>query len=95
MDRYRVDLTELLTFVERLQAFDDRADEIVAAVDGLVEQLHGGWLGESAEAHLARHHEWMTESAAMRQAVSELHEAATRAHDNYTRAIDANTAMWR
>lgn len=95
MDRYRVDLAELLAFVERLEAFDGRADEIASAVDGLVAQLHGSWLGESAEAHRARHVEWMTESAAMRQAVTELRSAAMRAHDNYSSAIDANTAMWR
>jgi uncharacterized protein YukE len=95
VDRYRVDLAELLVFIDRLEAFDRRADEIGSAVDDLVAQLHGRWLGESAEAHRARHVEWMAESAAMREAVMQLHGTAMRAHDNYSSAIDANTAMWR
>jgi len=95
MARYRVDLDQLLTFIEKLKAFDTRADEIASAVDVLVAQLHGTWLGESAEAHAARHAEWVAESAAMREAVMQLHDTATRAHGNYSAAIEANTAMWQ
>lgn len=94
MSSYRVDLAELLAFVERLEAFDNRADEIASTVDGLVAQLHGTWLGESAAAHRARHAEWMTELAEMRTAAAELHSAAGKAHDNYSAAGKTNTAMW-
>jgi WXG100 family type VII secretion target len=95
VDAYRVDLDELLAFIDRLKSFDTRADDIASAVDTLMAQLHGNWLGESAEAHRARHAEWKAESEAMRQAVMELHSTATRVHDNYSKAIAANTAMWR
>jgi WXG100 family type VII secretion target len=94
MDRYRIDLDELLAFADRLKAFDGRADEIGSAVDGLVAQLHGTWHGEAAAAHQARHDEWMSAAAEMREAVAELHVAASKAHQNYTRVIELNTAMW-
>ena len=94
MTRYRVDLEELLAFADRLKAFDDRADEIASRVDGLVTQLHGSWLGEAADAHQARHDEWMTASRAMRETVTELRNAAHKAHQNYSEVNEINTSMW-
>lgn len=94
MRRYKVELEELLAFADRLQAFDSRAEGLAAKVDQQVGQLHGSWFGESADAHKARHDEWMAASAQMREGLAELREAARRAHRNYTEAVAANTAMW-
>lgn len=56
--RYRVELEELLAFVETLQAFEQRAETIAARVDNQVADLHDSWSGEAASAHLALHGEW-------------------------------------
>lgn len=94
MKRYRVDLDELLAFTDRLKAFDDRADELTTAVDRLVKELHMTWAGQAAGAHQSSHDEWMTAAQQMREAVTELKDAAHKAHKNYTEVIDINTAMW-
>jgi WXG100 family type VII secretion target len=94
MTRYRIELEELQAFADRLQAFDTRADELVAQVDQQVNQLHGSWLGQGADAQKARHDEWMAATTQMREALSDLREAAQKAHRNYSEAIAANTEMW-
>lgn len=94
MKRYRVDLDELLAFANRLKAFDDRTDELTAAVDRLVMELHMTWTGEAADAHQGAHDEWKTAAQQMREAVTELTDAAHKAHKNYTEVIAINTAMW-
>ena len=43
--RYRVELDELLAFVDRLQSFEQRAEAIAARVDGQVASLHDAWTG--------------------------------------------------
>jgi len=92
--RYRVDLDELLAFAGRLKAFDDRTDELTTAVDRLVTQLHMTWTGDAASAHQGAHDEWKAAAEQMREAVTELTDAAQKAHQNYTEVIDTNTAMW-
>lgn len=94
MKRYRVDLDELLSFVDRLKAFDDRADELTVAVDRLVKELHMTWAGGAADAHQSSHDEWMQAAQQMREAVTELKDAADKAHKNYTEVVEINTAMW-
>ena len=46
--RYRVDLEELLAFVDRLQSFEQRAEAIAARVDGQIASLHDTWAGNAA-----------------------------------------------
>ena len=57
--RYRVELEELLGFVDRLQSFEQRAEAIAARVDGQIATMHGTWAGNAAAAHRAQHDEWM------------------------------------
>jgi WXG100 family type VII secretion target len=92
--RYRVELEELLAFVETLQAFEQRAETIAARVDSQIADLHDSWAGEAASAHLALHGEWTTAATQMREALSELREAARVAHRNYSGVIEVNKAMW-
>lgn len=91
--RYRVELDELLSFVDRLQSFQQRAAGVAARIDGQVEALHATWSGTAAEEHKARHSEWLTASAEMREAVAHLRAAARNAHQNYTDAAQLNVAM--
>ena len=91
--RYRVDLAELLAFVDRLQSFEQRAEAIAARVDGQVATLHASWAGNAAAAHHVQHDEWMAGAAQMREAIAQLRAAAANAHQHYTDAARQNVEM--
>lgn len=91
--RYRVDLEELLGFVDRLQSFEQRAEAIAARVDGQIATLHDTWAGTAAAAHRARHDQWMAGTAQMRGALAQLRAAADNAHQHYTDAARLNMEM--
>jgi WXG100 family type VII secretion target len=91
--RYRVELEELLAFVDRLQSFEQRAEAIAARVDGRVAGLHDSWSGQAAAAHRAQHDEWMAGATQMREALGQLRAAAEHAHRNYTEAAQLNVEM--
>ncbi|MGV9800592.1 WXG100 family type VII secretion target [Mycobacterium sp. NPDC003449] len=91
--RYRVEVAELLAFVENLQAFENRAESIAAHVDSQVAELHTSWSGDAATAHRTNHDEWMSAATQMREALAKLREAAHTAHRNYTEAVELNLSM--
>jgi WXG100 family type VII secretion target len=91
--RYRVDLEELLAFVDTLRSFEQRAEAITARVDGQIAGLHDTWSGEAAAAHRAQHDEWTAAAAHMREALTQLRAAAHNAHRNYTDAAQLNVEM--
>jgi WXG100 family type VII secretion target len=91
--RYRVELAELLAFVDRLQSFEQRAESIAARVDDQINALHDTWTGSAASAHRAQHDEWMAGAAQMREAAAELRTAANNAHQHYTEAARLNVEM--
>jgi WXG100 family type VII secretion target len=91
--RYRVELDELLAFVDRLQSFEQRAEAIAARVDGQVATLHDVWAGTAAAAHRAQHDEWMAGAAQMREALAQLRGAADNAYQQYSDAARLNVEM--
>lgn len=91
--RYRVELEELLAFVEKLEAFEQRAEALAAHVDGQVADLHSSWSGEAADTHLSGHDRWMAAAAQMRESLGELRQTAQAAHRNYREAVQLNIAM--
>ena len=91
--RYRVELEELLAFVDRLQSFEQRAETIAARVDEQVATLHDAWSGSAAAAHRTEHDEWMAGAAQMREALAQLRTAARNAHQHYTDAARLNMEM--
>ena len=91
--RYRVELDELLAFVDRLQSFEQQAEAIAARVDGQIAALHDTWTGNAAEAQRAQHDEWMAGAAQMREALAQLRAAADNAHQHYTDAARLNVEM--
>jgi WXG100 family type VII secretion target len=93
--RYRVELEELLSFVDRLQSFEQRAEAITVRVDGQIAGLHDSWSGQAAAAHRAQHDKWMAGAAQMREALTQLRAAAQHAHRNYTEAAQLNVEMLR
>jgi WXG100 family type VII secretion target len=90
---YRVELEELLAFVDRLQSFEQRAEAIAARVDGQIATLRDTWAGTAAAAHRAQHDEWMAGAAQMREALAHLRTAADNAHRHYTDAARLNLEM--
>lgn len=93
--RYRVELEELLAFVDRLQTFESRAEAIANRVDDQVAALHNTWSGDAADAHRTRHQEWAAGATQMREALAQLRAAAHTAHRNYTDAAQLNVDMLR
>lgn len=94
MDRYRVELEELLAFVERLHVFEDRGEQLASGIDNLVNTLGENWSGAAADAHQAEHDKWAAALAQMREAAAQLRRTAEGTHRNYTEVIEINTAMW-
>lgn len=90
---YRVELEELLAFVDKLQAFEAKAEAIASRVDGQVAALHSTWAGTAADAHRASHDDWMAAATQMRESLTELKKAAHTAHLNYTDAVTTNLEM--
>lgn len=91
--KYRVDLAELLAFVDQLERFEARAEALAGRVDGQVADLHTTWEGAASQAHRASHDEWMAACTQMRDAAADLKTAANTAHRNYTDAVRANLEM--
>ena len=91
--RYRVELEELLAFVDRLQSFEDRAEALAAHIDGQTTDLHANWSGDAAAAHRSRHDEWMASAKQMREALAQLRDAAHNAQQNYTDTARLNVVM--
>ncbi|MEX3655691.1 MULTISPECIES: WXG100 family type VII secretion target [Mycolicibacterium] len=92
--RYRVELEELLAFVETLQVFEQRAEAISARVESQIAHLHDSWSGDAAAAQRAHHDEWTAAATQMRESLAELRKAAHTAHRNYSDVIEINVAMW-
>jgi WXG100 family type VII secretion target len=90
---YRVELEELLAFVDKLQAFEAKAEAIASRVDGQIAALHTTWAGTAADAHRISHDEWMVAATQMREALADLKTAAHTAHRNYTDAVKTNLEM--
>lgn len=91
--RYRVELDELLAFVDKLQACEQRAEAIATRVDDQVADLHNSWDGHGASGHLTQHQDWIAAAGQMREALVQLKATAHTAHRNYTGAIELNMAM--
>jgi WXG100 family type VII secretion target len=91
--RYRVELDGLLGFVDKLEAFEQRAEAIANRVDDQVAELHSSWDGHGASGHLTQHQDWIAAARQMREALAHLKATAHNAHRNYTEAIELNVAM--
>lgn len=92
--RYTVDLDALQGFTDRLAKFNARAEQIAAAVDQCVAELHGTWLGDGADGEQQYHQKWMEVDTQMREGLDELRRNTQVAHRNYTGVAQLNTTMW-
>ena len=94
MNRYSIDIDELIAFADRLESFIKRAEEITTAVDQEILKLHATWEGLGAESEAEYHREWMRRTREMRETAEFLHNGATVAHRNYTGVGELNRRMW-
>ncbi|BCQ10177.1 ESAT-6-like protein EsxE [Mycobacterium heckeshornense] len=93
-EAFRVDPEALAEAVERMAEFERYAESMLAEIDSLVTNLHAGWTGEAAAAHVEAHRHWTRGEAMMREALRQLQGAASTAHANYTGAMAKNIGMW-
>ncbi|MBU3063129.1 WXG100 family type VII secretion target [Nocardia sp. NEAU-G5] len=91
---YRVDLAELQDLIDEAKRLDTQIEARVDAIRRQVEQLHVQWTGAAATGHQQFVDRWTTDTAAMREALTTLQAALTRAHGNYSGAVDVNKEMW-
>jgi WXG100 family type VII secretion target len=91
---YTVDLDKLLGFIDRVAAFDSRAEAVASEVDRHVAQLKTTWRGDAADAHQDYHARWTAAAEHMRHALGELKAKAEAAHGSYSGAVGHNSAMW-
>lgn len=94
MKGYTVDLDKLLGFIDRVAAFDSRAEAVASEVDRHVAQLKTTWRGDAADAHQEYHARWTAAADQMRHAMAELKAKAEAAHGSYSGAVQHNSAMW-
>jgi WXG100 family type VII secretion target len=92
--KFSVDLEELASVAAEMKAFQTSVERRMADLDKLVSDLHLTWTGQAAGAHLRAHHQWSTGAQEMHEGISDMHEAATLAHDNYHSAATSNADMW-
>ena len=91
---YAVDLDELQQKIDEMAAFEKKMEKALGDLDRVVENLHVTWTGQAAVAHREAHARWAAGMEEMRRGLSEMKDAATRAHGNYTSAVQANSRMW-
>lgn len=95
MTRYSVDLEELAGVAAGMKAFQTSFEQRLGQLEKLVSDLHLTWHGEAAAAHLRAHQQWVTGAREMHEGISDMHGAATTAHDNYHSAGTSNAEMMR
>lgn len=91
---YHVDLAQLAQVIDQLDRIDRYLESALEQVDCQVNQLHGTWTGQAAQAHQAAHDEWKRGAADMRDGLATMRSIASTAHGNYTNAATANAQMW-
>jgi len=94
MTRFGVDLEDLAGVAEEIRSFQRSFERRLEDLERLVSDLHLTWAGQAATAHLRAHEQWTTGAKEMHEGISDMHEAATTAHDNYHRAATSNADMW-
>jgi WXG100 family type VII secretion target len=94
MNRYSIDIEELIAFADRLKRFNQRAEEIASAVDQQILKLHTTWEGLGAESEREYHQDWMRRAREMCETAEFLHHAASVARRNYTDVGQFNRGMW-
>jgi uncharacterized protein YukE len=91
---YDVDLDELRATLVELAACQRDLVGIALELDHAQGRLQSTWVGRSADAHALSHDGWRDRCAEMVTALAGLRAIAAAADQSYSRAVEANVAMW-
>lgn len=92
--KYAVDLDQLQQRIDEMASYEHKIEQALQQLDRVVEGLHITWTGQAADAHREAHAQWVAGMKEMHAGLVEMRNATSRAHDNYTSAVDANSRMW-
>ncbi|MFG3614687.1 WXG100 family type VII secretion target [Nocardia sp. NPDC047654] len=91
---FSVDLDHLDEIVTKLSALAGFIGEHLDEIDDRVAALTGtGWESVAAQAYSDAHREWVTGARAFVEGVRNMSDAAKKAHENFTHAVDLNSKM--
>ncbi|MCF6376461.1 WXG100 family type VII secretion target [Nocardioides KLBMP 9356] len=91
---YEVDLAELRATLAELAACQRDLVGIAGEIDRAQDRVRTAWTGRSADAHALTHEGWRDRCAEMVTALAGLRSIVTAADESYSRAVEANVAMW-
>lgn len=94
MAAYRVDPAALLSVADRMTAYEQHLEQVLAHLESVEHQLGNDWDGAGGLAQSAAQQRWREGAAEMRTALADLRNAAEKAHANYHGAAQANLRNW-
>ncbi|MFQ6391994.1 WXG100 family type VII secretion target [Nocardia sp. KC 131] len=91
---FSVDLDHLDQIVSRLSGLAGFVADHLDEIDDKVAVLHGsGWESVAAQAYADAHRQWVTGAREFAEGIRDMSDAARKAHDRYTTAIELNRQM--
>ncbi|MCC3329632.1 WXG100 family type VII secretion target [Nocardia abscessus] len=91
---FSVDLDHLDEIVTKLSALAGFIGERLDGIDDRVATLTDtGWEGVAAQAYTEAHREWVTGAREFVEGLKDMSDAAKKAHENFTHAVDLNSKM--
>ncbi|MFR9751406.1 WXG100 family type VII secretion target [Nocardia sp. 004] len=94
--QFGVDLDHLDHVVARLRGLAGFLADHLDEIDGRVAALHGsGWDSGAARSYAEAHRQWSAGAREFAEGVRDMSDAARKAHQRYSRAIELNRTMLR
>lgn len=91
---FSVDLDHLDEIVTKLSALASFIGERLDWIDARVAAAATtGWSGVAAQAYADAHREWIAGAREFVEGVQDMSDAARKAHENFTHAVDLNSKM--
>ncbi|GAB09197.1 hypothetical protein GOARA_031_00220 [Gordonia araii NBRC 100433] len=94
MSRIRIDVDVLDATIEQMVTLCDALNDELKAVQSLTKDLRNYWDGAAVEAFETATTLWIRDAKASITELNRLKIAATTTRNNWTKAFDADTAMW-
>ena len=92
--RFSVDLNHLDDIVARLSGLSGFISDHLDGIDDKVAALAGtGWEGAAAQAYADAHREWAVGAREFVEGIRDMSDAARKAHERYSNAINVNYKM--
>ncbi|MEU0504358.1 WXG100 family type VII secretion target [Nocardia sp. NPDC005998] len=92
--QFSVDLNHLDEIVARLSGLSGFISDHLDGIDDKVAALTGtGWESAAAQAYTEAHREWVTGAREFVEGIRDMSDAARKAHERYSNAINLNYKM--